>query len=57
MNALLVLFAGNLSGEAVSPTAQPLINEKNSLILALQRAQSFPGVGLKVFPEWVKRYF
>ncbi|MDR2717663.1 MAG: spiro-SPASM protein [Treponema sp.] len=48
MNALLVLFAGNLSGEAVSPAAAPLINEKNSLILALQRAQSFPGVGKTV---------
>jgi len=41
MNTLLVLFAGNLSGEA----AEPLIDGKNSLILALQRAQSFPGVG------------
>jgi len=44
MNALLVLFAGSLSGEAASP----LIDEKNSLILALQRAQSFPGVGKTV---------
>jgi len=40
----LVLFAGNLAGEAVSP----LIDGKNSLILALQRAQSFPGVGKTV---------
>jgi len=44
MNALLVLYAGNLSGEAVSP----LIDGKNSLILALQRAQNFPGVGKTV---------
>jgi spiro-SPASM protein len=48
MNALLVLFAGNLSGEAASPAVLPLINEKNSLILALQQAQSFPGVGKTV---------
>ncbi|MDR0494527.1 MAG: spiro-SPASM protein [Treponema sp.] len=44
MNALLVLYAGNLSDEAV----QPLIGERSSLILALQRAQSFPGVGKTV---------
>jgi spiro-SPASM protein len=48
MNALLVLFAGNLSGEAVEPAVQPLIDGKNSLILALQRGQSFPGVGKTV---------
>jgi len=44
MNALLVLFAGSLSGDAASP----LIDGKNSLILALQQAQSFPGVGKTV---------
>ncbi|MDR0456067.1 MAG: spiro-SPASM protein [Treponema sp.] len=55
MNTLLVLFAGNLSGEAASPTAAPmaaplaaLIDGKNSLILALQQAQRFPGVGKTV---------
>jgi spiro-SPASM protein len=40
MNALLVLFAGNLSGEAV----QPLADGKSSLFLALERSKSFPGV-------------
>jgi len=39
MNALLVLFAGNLSGEA----AEPLAGGKNSLNLALERARLFPG--------------
>jgi spiro-SPASM protein len=43
MNALLVLFAGNLSDEAT----QPLIEEKSSLELAFQRSQ-FPGVGKTV---------
>jgi spiro-SPASM protein len=43
MNALLVLFAGNLSDEAV----QPLIEGKSSLELALRRSQ-FPGVGKTV---------
>ena len=41
MNALLVLFAGDLSDEAV----QPLVNGRNSLILALEQARNFPGVG------------
>jgi spiro-SPASM protein len=40
MNALLVLFAGSLSGEAV----QPLVGGKNSLFLALERSKNFPGV-------------
>jgi spiro-SPASM protein len=40
MNALLVLFAGKLADEAV----RPLIGEKSSLQLAVERAQSFPGV-------------
>jgi spiro-SPASM protein len=44
MNALLVLYAGSLSDQAV----QPLIGDKNSLILTVQRAQSFPGVGKTV---------
>jgi spiro-SPASM protein len=44
MKALLVLYAGNLSDEA----EQPLIGDKNSLFLAIQRAQSFPGVGKTV---------
>ena len=41
MNALLVLFAGSLSGEAV----EPLAGGKNSLTLALERARLFPGIG------------
>jgi spiro-SPASM protein len=48
MNALLVLFAGNLAAEAASSAVSPLIDGKNSLILALQRGQSFPGVGKTV---------
>jgi spiro-SPASM protein len=41
MNALLVLYAGNLSGEAL----EPLSGGKNGLVLALERAREFPGVG------------
>jgi spiro-SPASM protein len=44
MNTLLVLFAGNLSGEAV----QPLLNGKNSLNLALEQSRHFPSVGKTV---------
>ena len=40
MNALLVLFAGNLSNEAL----EPLVDEKNSLLLALERSSIFPGI-------------
>ncbi|MDR0583436.1 MAG: spiro-SPASM protein [Treponema sp.] len=40
MNALLVLFAGGLSAEAL----EPLAGGKNSLALALERAGNFPGV-------------
>ena len=40
MNALLVLYAGNLRPEAF----EPLINGQNSVILTLERAQKFPGV-------------
>jgi spiro-SPASM protein len=43
MNALLILFAGNLSDEAF----QPLIEGKSSLELVLQRSP-FPGVGKTV---------
>ncbi|MCL2762570.1 MAG: spiro-SPASM protein [Treponema sp.] len=44
MNALLVLYAGNLSGEAI----QPLVGDTHSLSLALQRSRSFPGVAKTV---------
>jgi len=44
MNALLVLYAGNLSGEA----AEPLAGGKNSVAIALERAWSFPGIGKTV---------
>jgi spiro-SPASM protein len=44
MNALLVLYAGNLSGSAL----EPLSEGKNSLIWALERAREFPGVGKTV---------
>ena len=40
MNALVVLFAGNLSDEVF----QPLIGEKSSLFLGLARSRAFPGV-------------
>ena len=40
MNALLVLYAGNLSGAAF----EPLIGGKSSLLLALERSSLFPGV-------------
>jgi spiro-SPASM protein len=40
MNALLVLFAGKLSGEAF----EPLIDGKNSISLALEQAVQFAGV-------------
>ncbi|MDR1858214.1 MAG: spiro-SPASM protein [Treponema sp.] len=41
MNALLVLYAGDLSEQAL----EPLANGKNSLSLALERSSLFPGVG------------
>jgi hypothetical protein len=41
MNALLVLFAGNLSGEAM----ESLVGGKNSLNLAMERSSLFPGIG------------
>jgi len=40
MKALLVLYAGNLSGEAF----ETLADGKNSLILALERSKKFPSV-------------
>jgi len=40
MNNLLVLYGGNLSGEAF----EPLYNGKNSIGLAVEQAQKFPGV-------------
>ena len=40
MNALLVLYAGNLSSEA----NKPLLNGKNSIAIAIERSQKFPGV-------------
>ena len=44
MNALLVLYAGNLSAEAT----EPVLGGKNSLTLAVERAMRFPGVGKTV---------
>jgi len=44
MNALLVLYAGNLSDEV----AEPVFGEKNSLALTIERSRSFPGVGKTV---------
>jgi len=44
MNALLVLYAGNLSDEA----SGSILGEKNSLSLALEQARNFPGVGKTV---------
>ncbi|MDR1250738.1 MAG: spiro-SPASM protein [Treponema sp.] len=44
MNALLVLFAGRLSGEAF----EPLIGGKSSFSLALEQAGRFPGVDATV---------
>jgi len=41
MNALLVLYAGSLSNEAL----EILINGKNSLEIALERSRQFPSVG------------
>ena len=41
MNALLVLYAGDLSEQAL----EPLVDGKNSLNLALERSSRFPGVG------------
>jgi spiro-SPASM protein len=41
MNALLVVFAGRLSGEAF----EPLINGASGFSLALEQARRFPGVG------------
>ena len=40
MNAILILFAGNLAEEAF----QPVYNEKNSLIMSVMQAQKFSGV-------------
>ena len=45
MNALLVLFGAQLSGEAF----QPLFNGKNSIFFALEQSKNFPGVGKTVF--------
>ena len=44
MNALLVLFIGNLSDEAVLP----LVGNESSLSLAIRRSQCFPGVSKTV---------
>jgi len=44
MNTLLVLYAGGLSGEAT----EALLDGKNSLSLAIERARAFPGVGKTV---------
>jgi len=44
MNALLVLFAGELSTEAFGP----LFDGKNSVFLAVEQAKKFPGVGKTV---------
>jgi spiro-SPASM protein len=40
MNAISVLFGGNLSGEAF----EPLFNGKNSVSLSVEQARTFPGV-------------
>jgi len=45
MNALLVLYGGNLSDEAF----KPLVNGKNSISLSIEQAQKFPGVKKTVF--------
>ena len=44
MNALLILFAGRLSAEAL----QPVVNGKNALSLALEQTRRFPGLGKTV---------
>jgi spiro-SPASM protein len=44
MNSLLVLYGGNLSGEAFLP----LYNGKNSVALAFEQAAKFPNVGKTV---------
>ena len=41
MNNLLVLYAGDISKQAF----EPIINGKNSLQMAIERASGFPGVG------------
>jgi spiro-SPASM protein len=41
MNALLILYAGNLSGAAY----EPVLDGKNSVQLAIEQAKKFPGVG------------
>ncbi|MDR1837708.1 MAG: spiro-SPASM protein [Treponema sp.] len=45
MNALLVLFGGNMSGKAFEPVS----DGKNSLALSLERGKKFPGVGKTAF--------
>jgi len=40
MNNLLVLYAGNLSGQAF----EPLLNNKNALQISLEQAAKFPGI-------------
>jgi len=44
MNALLILYAANLSGEAT----EPVFERKSSLSLAIERSRDFPGVGKTV---------
>lgn len=44
MNALLILFAGRLSAEAL----RPVVNGKNALSLALEQTRRFPGLGKTV---------
>ena len=41
MNAILILYAGNLTKYAF----EPVLNGKNSVELAVEQAQRFPGVG------------
>jgi spiro-SPASM protein len=45
MNALLVLFGGNLSDQAF----EPVFNGKNSVLLTYEQAKRFPGVKKTVF--------
>jgi spiro-SPASM protein len=44
MNALLILYAGRLSGEAF----EPVFDGKNSFQLAVEQAKKFPGAGKTV---------
>ena len=53
MNALLVLFTGNLSDKAL----EPLIDGKSSFLLALERSSLFPGVAKTVLLAGTEKDF